>query len=449
MTSISSVTSNTNNGGSATISVTTSESPATTQVGDLVIVVHGNNFYALSNMPTPTATGGPTLLNIVDADGGTNFGHLRCWWYVANTSGAQTVSVTETGAHDEEKSMAVYVLSGADTSSPVDGTASNFDSGTGSAPVCSSISPATATALAFNAINNGGPTAPTSYTPPGAVTEQYDVGVGGLRAAGGTDQLSASGPTGAFNWTTVGPDRPWASVTFAIKSATGAASVVGTKSTNRHPGKGPGKARFFQTPRPTSVANIVNIDGSLTVTANRTAAVAVTHTVAGSLTVTANRAAAVAVTHTIGGSLTVTANRTAAVAVTHTIGGSRPTTVNRTATVAVTHTISGSRPITVGLAAAVAVTHTISGSRPVTVNRTATEAITHTIAGSRPITVGLAATADVPGVVNISGSLVVTANRTAAVTIIHTVSGSLVVVVTRSASVDTSQRHYLFLPFFG
>jgi hypothetical protein len=429
VTSISSVTSNTNNGGSATISVTTSESPATTQVGDLVIVVHGNNFYALSNMPTPTATGSPTLLNIVDADGGTNFGHLRCWWYVANTSGAQTVSVTETGAHDEEKSMAVYVLSGADTSSPVDGTASNFDSGTGSAPVCSSISPATATALAFNAINNGGPTAPTSYTPPGAVTEQYDVGVGGLRAAGGTDQLSASGPTGAFNWTTVGPDRPWASVTFAIKSATGAASVVGTKSTNRHPGKGPGQARFFQTPRPTSAANIVNIDGSLTVTANRTAAVAVTHTIAGSLT--------------------VTANRTAAVAVTHTIGGSRPTTVNRTATVAVTHTISGSRPITVGLAAAVAVTHTISGSRPVTVNRTATEAITHTIAGSRPITVGLAATADVPGVVNISGSLVVTANRTAAVAIIHTVSGSLVVVVTRSASVDTSQRHYLFLPFFG
>jgi len=429
VTSISSVTSNTNNGGSATISVTTSESPATTQVGDLVIVVHGNNFYALSNMPTPTATGSPTLLNIVDADGGTNFGHLRCWWYVANTSGAQTVSVTETGAHDEEKSMAVYVLSGADTSSPVDGTASNFDSGTGSAPVCSSISPATATALAFNAINNGGPTAPTSYTPPGAVTEQYDVGVGGLRAAGGTDQLSASGPTGAFNWTTVGPDRPWASVTFAIKSATGAAPAVGTKSTNQHPGKGPGKARFFQTPRPTSAANIVNIDGSLTVTANRTAAVAVTHTIAGSLT--------------------VTANRTAAVAVTHTIGGSRPTTVNRTATVAVTHTISGSRPITVGLAAAVAVTHTISGSRPVTVNRTATEAITHTIAGSRPITVGLAATADVPGVVNISGSLVVTANRTAAVAIIHTVSGSLVVVVTRSASVDTSQRHYLFLPFFG
>ena len=427
MTSISSVTSNTNNGGSATISVTTSESPTTTQVGDLVIVVHGNNFYALSNMPTPTATGSPTLTNIVDADGGTNFGHLRCWWYVANTGGAQTVSVTETGAHDEEKSMAVYVLSGADTSSPVDGTASNFDSGTGSAPVCSSISPATATALAFNAINNGGPTAPTSYTPPGAVTEQYDVGVGGLRAAGGTDQLSASGPTGAFNWTTVGPDRPWASVTFAIKSGTGAASVVGTKSTNWHPGKGPGKARFFQTPRSTTTSNVVNIDGSLTVTANRTATVAVTHTIGGSLTVTANRTATVAVTHAVGGSLTVTANRTVTVAVTHTIGGSRPTTVNRTATVAVTHTIAGSRPITVGLAATVAVTHTISGSRSITANRTASVTPIHTI----------------------GGSLVVTANRSATMAIIHTVSGSLIVVVTRSADAGSSQRQYLFLPFFG
>jgi hypothetical protein len=226
-------------------------------------------------------------------------------------------------------------------------------------------------------------------------------------------------------------------------------AAIGQQATNRHPGKSPGKARFFQSPRPTNAGNVVTIDGSLTVTASRTATVAVTHTIGGSLAVTANRTATVAVTHTVGGSLTVTASRTATVAVTHTIGGSRPTTVNRTATIAVTHTIGGSLVVTASRTATVAVTHTIGGSRPVTVNRAATVAVTHTISGSRPITVNLVATADVPGVVNISGSLVVTASRTATVAVVHTVSGSLIVVVTRSATAGTSQRTYLFLPFFG
>ena len=451
MTSISSITTSTNNGSSATISVTTSESPTATQVGDLVLVIHSNDFYTLANMPTPTATGSPTLTNIVDADGGTNQGHIRCWWYRANTGGAQTVSVTETGAHDEEKFMAVYVLAGADTSAtPIDGTpATNSSSTQQTSQVCNSITTANTDSLCFQALCAGSGVAAPSYTPPGGTTKQYDEHVGGGSHGGGTIQLVASGATGTFTWTIPPSGTPYASATFAVKNGTAAAPVQGAKSTNRHPGKGPGKARFFQSPRSVAAGNVVNVDGSLTVTANRTATVAVTHTVAGSLTVTANRTATVAVTHTIGGSRPTTVNRTATIAVTHAVGGSLAVTANRTATVAVTHTIGGSRPTTVGLTATVAVTHTISGSRPTTVNRTATEAITHTIAGSRPVTVGLAATADVPGVVNISGSLVVTANRVASVTVIHTVSGSLVVVVTRSATADTSQRHYLFLPFFG
>lgn len=218
---IKSITTATNNGSSATISVTTSESPSTTQVGDLVIVIHGNDFYALSNMGTPTATGSPTMNSIVNADGGTNEGHLKCWYYIANTGGAQTVSVTETGAHDEEKSLAVYVLSGADTSgSPIDGTpASNSSSSGTSSQVCNSVSPTNADSFCIQALTSGAGAAAGSYTAPGGTTKQYDIRVSTfMSAAGGTKQLVSSGATGTFTWTTDVP-VPYASATFAIKTA--------------------------------------------------------------------------------------------------------------------------------------------------------------------------------------------------------------------------------------
>lgn len=216
-----------------------------------------------------------------------------------------------------------------------------------------------------------------------------------------------------------------AGIISAAFLAGGPTASQGKVSTNRHPGKGPGKARFFQTPRAIQSGNTVNIDGSLTVTANRTATVAVTHT--------------------IGGSLVVTATRTATVAVTHTIGGSRPETVNRTATVAVTHVISGTRPVTVGLSASMAVTHTIGGSRPETVNRTATAAVTHTIGGSLVVTVNRLASVGI----NIDGSRPETVNRTATVAVTHTVAGSRPIAVTLTATMDVpSNNQSLFLPFF-
>ena len=300
---------------------------------------------------------------------------------------------------------------------------------------------------------------------------------------GAKDVVGTSTQSSVTGTVSVGAEPP--GFTFDL------ATPVGTKSTNRHPGKGPGKARFFQTPRATNIAaagNVVNIDGSLTVTANRTATVAVTHTVAGSLTVTANRTATVAVTHTVAGSLTVTANRTASiarianiagslvitagrtatiavthtvggslvitanrtatVAVTHTISGTRVTTVNRTATVAVTHTVAGTRPITVGLSATVAVTHTIGGTRVTTVNRVATVAVTHTISGTRVITVGLLGS--VSTVIN--GSLTETVNRTATITVTHTVAATRPITVGLSADITVvsggGANSSMFLPFF-
>jgi hypothetical protein len=227
---------------------------------------------------------------------------------------------------------------------------------------------------------------------------------------------------------------------------TSAATVSeGQTSTNRHPGKGPGKARFFQSPRPTQTGNIVNIDGSLTVTANLTATVAVTHTVSGSLTVTANRTSTVAVTHTISGSLVVTVNRTAAIARSANVSGSLVVTAGRTATVAVTHNVSGSLVVTASRTAAVAVVHNVSAALTVTANRTATVAMVHNVSGALVVTVNRTAT--VAMVHRVSGSLVITVGLVGSVSTV--IQGSLPVTVIMVGTIDVSHGQYLFLPFFG
>jgi len=265
---ISSITTATNDGTSATISVTTSESPTATQVGDFVVVVHSNDFYTLANMPTPTATGTPTLTNIVDADGGTNQGHIRCWWYRANTGGAQTVSVTETGAHDEEKFMAVYVLTGVDTgASPIDGTpATNSSSTQQTSQVCNSVTVTNADSYVIQALAAGTGVAAPSYTPPGGTTKQYDQHVGGGSHGGGVKQLSASGATGSFTWTIPPSGTPYASATFAVKTAAAAGGTLA----------GPPAEVVAQQPYVTRVAPVVVVPTTSTTPATIPVAVSLT-----------------------------------------------------------------------------------------------------------------------------------------------------------------------------
>lgn len=217
---ISSVTVGTNTGSTATVSVTTSESPVTTKSGDLVVVVHGNDYYDLTNMATPTATGSPTLTSIGSADGGSLQGHIKAWWYKANTAGAQTISDTETGGAGEEKFLIACVLSGADTTSPVDGTpASNVNNTSGStSPVCNGITVTNSDSLVFECIQSGGGSFSSSYTAPAGTTKRWDTNVGTGSCGGGTVQLSSLGATGNYTWTAAG-NHTYVSLTFAIKTA--------------------------------------------------------------------------------------------------------------------------------------------------------------------------------------------------------------------------------------
>lgn len=193
--------------GTATVSgtLTSTRSPV---AGDLLVIIHCNDFYTLANMPTPSVGGsttGVTAITNGTVDAGSNNGHIKAYTYAVPTTGDLTVSVTETGTADEEKALIVYVLSGADTTSRVDVASGAFSTSSTSPHPSPSV---TATGSADYLIchdNSGGGVNVTSYTPPSGMTEVYDLSVASsMGTTGATQQLSTSGATGTKSFTPAG-----------------------------------------------------------------------------------------------------------------------------------------------------------------------------------------------------------------------------------------------------
>lgn len=196
------------------------------QTGDLLVIINCNNFYTLSVLPTPTVGGsttGVTSISGATADGGTNGAHIKAWYFVVTSTGDVTVACDHGGAGDEEKGLAVYVLSGTDTANPIDGSggATNTGGTTHNAP---SVSPASSDAFLICHANPGGGPSNSSYTEPGGMTETYDVAITALCIGGATLQLSASGATGTKTFTPDTSETTNAEISVAIK--TGGAAVV-------------------------------------------------------------------------------------------------------------------------------------------------------------------------------------------------------------------------------
>lgn len=201
------------------------------QSGDVLLIIHGNDYYALSNMPTPTVAGSTSGVNAISggtADSGSLFAHAKSYTYVVGSTGDLAVSVTETGAGDEEKVLVVYVLSGVDTSTPTDGTpGTNTDIGGATTNrVCNATSPSSSDAFLVVHTNDGNGSNSVSYTPPAGMAEQYD---GSLAASmgysGATLQLVASGSTGTKTFTTVG-NASYCTLTIAVKTAAAGGTPV-------------------------------------------------------------------------------------------------------------------------------------------------------------------------------------------------------------------------------
>lgn len=217
----------TDNGGSATVAVTATGTRQP-QAGDVLVILHCNDFYALSAMPTPTVDGSTTGVTAItggSVDAGTDEAHIKAYYWINASTGDRAVSVTETGAHDEEKGLAVWVLSGADTGTPIDGSAVGTVDAVGSSSwVLTAASPSSSNAFLISHVNTGGGgSAGGSVTPPGSMAEAFDVNVGGLTMEGASQQLSASGSTGTRTFTPAAPGH-FAGILISVKTATAPAS---------------------------------------------------------------------------------------------------------------------------------------------------------------------------------------------------------------------------------
>lgn len=204
------------------ITVTTPSGGTAAQVGDFLLIIHGNDFYTLANMPTPVvSTGSPTVNPITNAtvDAGTNQAHIKCWWAVVNSAGAQTVTVTETGAADEDKGLTVFVLTGVRNSSPIIDSNNNFGTAATS-QVCASANASNADDYLVAGVGSGTGSSSASYTPPGGMNEQYDSQVGGYSMAGATQQLVASGATGTKTFVAFNA-CPWGAYTIILATESG------------------------------------------------------------------------------------------------------------------------------------------------------------------------------------------------------------------------------------
>ncbi len=183
-----------------------------TAAGDILVAFHGNNFYTASQLLTPTGTAG-TWLTATTGDNGSNSAHVKIWTRKVTVDGAQTVTVAP--AVDEEHSIHLFVVSGADQTTWVDVAA-----GSNGASSTSHIAP-TVDPTVFNALLLVGAqsTSLGNYTIPSTLgmAKQMEVDVGGFcTSATGAEVLGNDAPTGTRTFTLTAAGA-YASASIALR----------------------------------------------------------------------------------------------------------------------------------------------------------------------------------------------------------------------------------------
>lgn len=211
---------------SPSVSLTSTRQP---QTDDVLLIIEGNDWDQLADLGTPTVGGSTTGVTAVtngSADGGQFFAHCKAWTKVI-TSGGSDLTVafgTDGGVTDEEKCIVVYVLSGVDTSTPVDIAGGNFNSTGSTSHVAPSVTATVAGFLICHANDGNGASSGTS-TAPGGMSEQYDAVVSGSMAyTGATEQLAGTGATGTRTFSKTG-NATYGAISVVMKPASGGGST--------------------------------------------------------------------------------------------------------------------------------------------------------------------------------------------------------------------------------
>lgn len=209
-------------------SVTTGSGTLST---DLLVAFGMSEYYSLGTYGPPT--GGGWTERVTGARSGDD-SKLRVWTKTA-PGGATTIELN--GIADEGHAMTVVVLAGADTSDPVDASAGAAYSGSGTSHPAPSCSPTSSDAFLLCAVvtavfGGGG-----SFTPPSGMTERAELVTtsgGDTRYTVATEQLSASGATGAKSFTYTNSGVAGAGVSVAINTAGGGDTIAAQNATHGH-----------------------------------------------------------------------------------------------------------------------------------------------------------------------------------------------------------------------
>lgn len=194
---------------------------ADTVVGDLVVLIQSNNFYAASNLQTPTGTAVSSWSLRTTVDGGTNDHHAKVWTGVVTTGGASTV-VVNNSTTDEERYAGVWVASGAE----YDTSAGTETDTAGTSHAAPSLTPTSGNTNGILICHWGaGVGSVTNYTIPvgmSAYTE-YDIGASGtFRSA--IETLSSDAATGTRT-ATASTSIVWYAVSVLLKPVTAVLDV--------------------------------------------------------------------------------------------------------------------------------------------------------------------------------------------------------------------------------
>ena len=202
--------------GGASVSVTTPSA----QTGDLIVVILSSDFYDTSAFQIDSITPSVTLNAVAGLTVSNSDANIKVWWGVAGSNTTYAVQGS-TGHSDEEKAIAVYLLSGADTSSPIDGTNTATFASNGNVTV-PAISPSSSNAFMLVHVQQQGAGNDNVYGLPGTLSQQYSDTDGTFsRILGASRQLSASGSTGTFTITQSRTDVKWGLSVFGVKTASG------------------------------------------------------------------------------------------------------------------------------------------------------------------------------------------------------------------------------------
>lgn len=190
------------------------------QAGDLLLIIHCNNFFDFSAMQTPTVGGSSSGVQVIaDAarDNGSNQGHIKSYFYVVGSSGDLTVSVTETGSADEDKMLAVAVLSGVDTNDPIDGASNSGSTNSQTSHVVSGITTSSPNTQMFIHHNTGAGASTASMTVPGSMTTLYNNKTAFMNYVGATELIEEPGATGTRTFTPASSVN-WCAVAIGIRA---------------------------------------------------------------------------------------------------------------------------------------------------------------------------------------------------------------------------------------